>query len=138
MSRLRQLTTVVRVAELRETVARSKVAAASAAVATARTVRCERLETLAGTRLDGADVASSARLLQWRAEAVRTAEQDVEAAAAFRLTAVADRVGAARHAKLLRRLNDRLLAEENSRWLVAEQRTADDSTAARHLRGRQP
>jgi len=58
VSRLRQLTTVVRVAELRETVARSKVAAASAAVATARTVRCERLETLAGTRLDGADVAA--------------------------------------------------------------------------------
>lgn len=137
MSRLRRLATVVRVAELRETVARGRVAAAAAEVTAARAVESDRTAVLAGSTFDAAAVSQSVATLTWRAAAVRRAEQDVERAAGARLTALADQVDAARHATLLRRLSDRLLAEEAARRIAAEQRTVDDSTGARHLRERQ-
>lgn len=134
MSRLRRLTTVVRVAELRETVARGQVAAANAEVARARTAQDDREAVLAGSTFDAGAVSHSVATLGWRAAAVRAAEQEVERAGAARLTALAGQVDAARHATLLRRLSDRLLAEETARRIAAEQRTVDDSTGARHLR----
>jgi hypothetical protein len=134
MSRLSRLATVVRVAELRETVARGQVAAATAEVTAARTEQADREAVLAGSAFDGSDVSRSVAVLGWRAAAVRAAEQEVERAGAARLTALAGRVDAARHATLLRRLSDRLLAEETARRISAEQKTVDDSTGARHLR----
>lgn len=134
--RLRRLATVVRVAELRETVARGEVAAAAAEVHGARTAQADREAVLAASTFDATAVDRSVATLSWRAAAVRQAEQEVERAGAARLTALARQVDAARSATLLRRLSDKLLAEETARRIAAEQRTVDDSTGARHLRER--
>ena len=134
MSRRARLATVVRVAELRETVARGEVVRAAAEAARTRGEEQARRDSLAAGRLDGTDLQRSAAVLGWRAGAVRLAATEAERAAAVHADAVAVCVDASRRTALLTSLAERLRAEHAAALLAADQRTADDSTAARHLR----
>ena len=143
MSRRSRLATVVRVADLRESVARGAVAAAG--VATARAVQEERerrdalaVSSLAGLVSHDGDVRGAVARLAWRADAVALAGDEVVRARAVRAQAVAALTEAARRASLFTTLADRLRAEDELRRLQADQRTADDSTVARHVRGGSP
>ncbi len=141
MSRRSRLATVVRVADLRETIARGEVAAAGAA--TARAVQDEqaRRDALAAGRPDGtaprtaAALHTGAELLARRAEAVALAGLEVARTRAARADAVAALTEAARRASLFATLADRLRQEDEVARLQADQRAADDSTVARHVRG---
>ena len=115
MSRRSRLATVVRVADLRETIARGQVAVAGAATARALQDEQARREALAAARLDGSALHASAALLAWRAEAVALAGTEVARARAARAEAVVALTEAARRASLFTTLADRLRAEEEAR-----------------------
>lgn len=135
MSRRSRLATVVRVADLRESVARGQVAAAGAATARALQEEQARRDGLAASAVDGRDLHASVARLAWRADAVALAGAEVARARADRAAAVVALTEAARRASLFSTLADRLRAEDEVRRLQADQRTADDSTVARHVRG---
>ena len=135
MSRRSRLATVVRVADLRETIARGEVAAAGAAIARALQDEQARRDALATARLDGTALHASAALLSWRAEAVTLAGTEVARTRAARAEAVVALTEAARRASLFATLADRLREEDEVTRLQADQRAADDSTVARHVRG---
>ena len=135
MSRRSRLATVVRVAELRESIARGAVAGAGAETLRAVQQEQDRRAALAGSTLDGNDLHASAARLSWRADAVQVAASDVARARGAHAEALAALTEAARRAALLVQLSDRLRAEDELARLQADQRTADDSTVARHVRG---
>lgn len=136
MSRRSRLATVVRVADLRESVARGAVASAGGALAQAVQNEQDRRDELAAATLDGRELHACAARLSRRAAAVTGAGVEVVRTRATRAEAVVALTEAARRATLLTQLSDRLRAEDEVRRLQADQRTADDSTVARHVRAR--
>ncbi len=136
MSRRSPLATVLRVAELREATARGTVAAAAGLAADARREHRGRVERLAAAAPAGLDLAGTAAVLGWRAAAVTEAATAVEQADALRAHAAAAHTDAARRARLLAGVVEQHRVQQEALRVTAEQRTADDSSTARHLRRR--
>jgi len=137
MSRRSALPTLLRVAELREAVARADAGRALVAQADAtaeRDLRARALGELPSPAAGATSLEQVAQLGRWRAEALRVAEGELTHAQAARATAVEGWTETRRRHQLLEGLADRARAARDEEREKVAQRLADDLSSSRERR----
>jgi flagellar biosynthesis chaperone FliJ len=128
---------LVRVAELKEAVARGQAGQALAAALEAHTRYDDRVADLRSAGLDGGAreaLTSSATRQLLRADAAAQAQRDLEAARAEQAAAVAQWTDARRRHRLFNELAERAREDELTRRERVEQTLADELAASRARR----